>query len=232
MSTPPQHQLMADISDYQATVDLRAYRRAGRRLIMIKAADHDTPAGAIRYPTRAHEAHRLGLHVIHYIMAQFATPAAATVDYAVRRILPLWRHGDQILIDVEDYSGPPQQATPWLKAAQTRLHDHHKAPKALAYTNEAYLAAAGAELADEAPDWIIAAYDGLLLGRGTPILPHRTHAQLLGKQYTDGQIGAQPHIAPGIGPCDNTILTCTGTRHLLAGPAPKLRRRKIPRLCA
>ncbi len=220
----PQSQLMADISDYQLNVELRRYRRAGRRAIMLKATDADTDAGAALYPNRVELAHNLRLVVIHYAIVRYNVDPDRTIDHYAHRIKPYWRRGDKMLIDVEDYSGHPNDAAGWLQRAQDRLTGHWQAPRAWGYTNEAYMAEAGLQLADAAPYWIIAAYDWRLLGAGTPKLPRAARTTLAGKQYTDGVYGAQPLTAPGIGPCDDTILTPAGERALLRTTAPKLKR--------
>lgn len=219
-----QHQLMADISDYQSTFNARSYARAGRRIVMLKAADAADDAGAGEYPARAIAAHQCGLRVVHYLIVRYNLTVNPTIDHYIQRIEPYWHKGDRMLIDLEAYGGPAHQAAGWLADAQGRLVHAHQAPRALGYTNEAYMAEAGRHLADKAPAWIIAAYDGLLLGPGTPKLPHGSKTILAGKQYTDGTFGAQPRTTPGIGPCDDTILTPAGEHLLLGSPAPKLKR--------
>lgn len=227
--TVPQSHLMADISDYQAVHNMIRYSRAGRRVIMLKAVDATDDAGATNYAPEADAAHACRLRVVHYGIVRFDIDPVATIDHYIQRIEPHWRKGDRMLIDLEEYSGHPDAAPSYMERLQARLTTQHKAPRAFGYTNEAYMAEAGKRLADAAPGWVIAAYDGRLLDRGgTPKLPRGTKSLLLGKQYTDGQLGAQPHTAPGIGPCDDTILTCAGIRELLGSAAPKLKRQHLP----
>jgi hypothetical protein len=221
----PQSCLMADISDYQASFLARRYKRAGRRVVMIKAGEGTGAAGAEHHAARAVKAHEVGLIVIHYLMAIFTEIPEDCVDAFVDRIRHVWRQGDRMMIDVEDYSGQPLNAPDWMNIAQEHLdHKSHAPFRAIGYTNEAYMAEAP-KLAEQADQWIIAAYDGLLLADGgTPKLPRK--ARLLGKQYTDGEVGSEPRVAPGIGPCDNTILTGEGYEYLFGKTAtPKLGRR-------
>jgi hypothetical protein len=224
-----QQQLFADISDYQTTFDARAYAIAGRTVIMIKTGEATSANGAVLAPARIEAAHANRLHVIHYLFAHLDVDPIAQLQAYLERARPLWHPGDRMELDIEDASGDPQAAIPWLTEAQRYLTQHEGAPRAIAYTNEAYLAEAGPQLANQADWWHIAAYDGLLLGRGTPHLPRHTHpnTRLLAKQYTNGQEGAQPHTAPGLGPCDNNILTPHGANYLKA-PRPHLHRRHIP----
>lgn len=224
--SPPNHLLYADISDYQPGFDARAYARSGRKLVMIKAGEAMSAAGAARWATRTNDAHAAGLHVIHYLFAQLGTPAPASLAAYCARIRPEWDRGDHMLIDVEQASGPASAAARWLAAAQRYLVDEQHAPRASAYTDEAYAAEGGKQLLEQADWWVIAAYDGRLLGvRGTPVLPGK--ARLLAKQYTDGQTGAAPHVTPGIGACDSNILTRAGAKHLgIVGAG--LRRRVLP----
>lgn len=223
MGITSQAELMADISDYQITYNAQRYARAGRRAIMLKAADANTPNGAEHYPARADASHALNLIVVHYVIVRFDVSPLATIDFYLDRIRPHWRKGDRMLIDVEEYSGHPAKSPGWVETAQLHLA-HCRAPRAWGYTNESYMQEAGRQLANTAPFWLIAAYDGMLLGPGTPKLPRFSKTQLAGKQYTDGLLGAQPHVAPGIGSCDDTILTAAGQRELFSLPAPKLRR--------
>jgi len=226
---PPQHLLMADISDYQESYIARRYKRAGRRAIMIKAGDGLSAAGCAHHGARADASHDVGLVVVHYLMAVYHDPPDQCIRNLLERIRPHWHTGDKMLIDVEDYSGPAEHARPWVLGAQAELH-RQKAPAAAAYSNEAYLAEGGPSLAATAPWWLVAAYDGRrFAGGGMPKIPGG-HSQLLGKQYTDGQVGAEPHIQPGIGPCDNSILTSTGLAYLTGSKTvPQLRRHPLKR---
>ena len=213
---------------------MAAQARAGRRAIMIKASDGDSTAGATRHKERATQAHRLGMRVLHYAFAETginAIAAAAALRAAVR---PVWVRGDRLVIDVEAAGGfiAPTTAIDYLHQMQRNL-TAHGAPMAWGYADEALLAAGGAELADCCPFWIIAAWDGGLLGRDTPKLPRGSKSRLAAKQYTDGQVGAEPRNSPGIGACDCSILTSSAIK-LLGIPAPaKLRRpvrSKLPRI--
>lgn len=225
MKAPATHLLFADISDYQLTFDAQAYARAGRRLVMIKQGDGAGPGGSGQSPERCAKAHRSGLHVIHYLMARYDESPSATIDAYFERIRPCWHKGDRMLIDIEAYSGPVADSYAWLKVAQVHVTSRG-APRAIVYTNESYLAEGGQLLAELADWWHIAAYDGRRLARGTPVIPGRTKAQLFAKQYTNGQEGAQPYLAPGIGACDNSILTCAGARYTAVANPPRLRRRR------
>lgn len=224
---PPQHRLMADISDFQASFIARRYARAGRRVVMIKASEGAGLVGASHHEDRARAAHRCGLIVIHYSMAVFADPPDMSIDALTQSAKAAWCPGDRLLIDVEDFSGSPTIAPEWMKEAQHALLAKEREALgrgALGYTNEAYMAEGGRELCATAPAWLIAAYDGLLLGPGEPRLPGR--ATLLGKQYTDGSVGAEPHVSPGVSsPCDDSILTPEGIKLLGLGTSKK----KLPR---
>lgn len=219
--------LFADISDFQAVFKGRRYERAGRRVVMIKQGEGTGNAGGEIAGARSRDAHRVGLRVIHYLMAIYSEPPGASLAAYCDRIKPSWARGDRMEIDVEAYSGHPSEAAAWVEEAQYYLHHEQLAPNpAIIYSNEAYLAEAGLELMNHAQWLHVAAYDGYLLGRGEPRLPRGCKAKLLAKQYTDGEIGAQPRVAPGIGPCDNSILTHAGAAHLGVASTPSLKRRR------
>lgn len=234
MSTaPPQGRLFSDISDYQSEFNAARYARSGRRVVMVKHGEGEGNAGGDLAAQRIAQAHHVGLRVIHYLMALYRDPPDVCMRNFCERVKPTWRPGDKMELDIEAYSGPPDRAAEWVHEAQRFLELDAAAPRrmAMGYTGEAYLIEAGPRLWNLVDWWHIATYDGLLLGRGEPRLPRGCKAKLLGKQYTDGILGAYPHSSPGIGPCDDSILTRGGVEHLLGvSKAPRLKRRRVPSL--
>lgn len=234
MGAPPQGLLFADISDFQSAFNAARYARSGRRVVMVKHGEGESNPGGAQAAERIRAAHHVGLRVIHYLMAIYTDPAEVCLRNFCERVKPTWRRGDTMELDIEAYSGPPSRAAEWMRDAQRFLRLDASAPRrmAMGYTNEAYLLEAGPRLWNLVDYWHIATYDGRLLGRGgEPRLPRGCKAHLLAKQYTDGVLGAHPHSSPGIGPCDDSILTRAGRAHLLgASKAPRLKRRRVPSL--
>jgi hypothetical protein len=234
MNTPPQGVLFADISDYQSQFNASRYARSGRRVLMVKHGEGEGNAGGELAADRIGRAHHVGVRVIHYLMARYNDPPDVCLRNFCERIKPTWHTGDKMELDIEAYSGPPDRAAEWVAEAQRFLELDQSAPRrfAMGYTNESYLLEGGPRLWNLVDWWHIATYDGRLLGRGgEPRLPRGCKAKLLGKQYTDGVQGAYPRSAPGIGPCDDSILTRAGHAHLLGvSKTPRLKRRRVPSL--
>lgn len=224
MTALPPQRLFADISDYQGSFDAGRYARSGRKVVMIKHGEGGGNAGGEHAAARVEQAHRVGLHVIHYLMAIYdEAPADSLANYC-ERIRPRWHAGDRMELDIEAYSGPPDRAAGWVRDAQKYLRQVQKATNpAMIYTNESYMLEAGPQLWNLTSWWHIAAYDGSLQ---EPRLPRGCKAQLLAKQYTDGEVGAEPRITPGVGACDQSILTSAGAAYLQA-PTMRLKRRRL-----
>jgi GH25 family lysozyme M1 (1,4-beta-N-acetylmuramidase) len=218
----PQSRFMADVSDYQTSVDMQRYRRAGRTAIMIKAGQGLGFGGASLYRQRVLAAHAVGLRVIHYWYVEPDVPAGLTILSLASQLDSRFHAGDRICWDVE--TGDPAAAARWLAEAQSRLRER-LGQAGIAYTYADYLARGGRALAATSRWWIIADYESRLLGVQSALrLPA---GQLLGQQFTDGTIGGPPRSVPGVrGPCDDTILTSRGYRWLVGSRArhPRLRR--------
>lgn len=201
--------LICDISDWQSAFDARAYRRAGRAAIMIKASEGTGYAGASRHAERAAAAHAAGLRVLHYAFLEGGDGAAqaAALLAATERV---WRPGDRLVADVEVGSAVGA-VEGWARACRAAGHTG-----LLLYT---YRGFCGSWLRAAAPHFagaIIADYGR----RQLPTLRDRVAARplrLVGRQFTDGTEGARPHRCAGIaGPVDCTRLTTWGRRLIMA----------------
>lgn len=200
--------LMCDISDWQGGFDARAYARAGRVAVMIKAAEGTGAGGASRYAERVQAAHAAGLRVVHYQLLH-AEDGRAQAEYLHGQSAQLFRRGDRLLADIEEPELPSARAVEisaaWLTQLEARGHTGLLAYLCASYGARRQLARlrfAGFIIADYGTWQLPNALDRMELGR-----------RCLGRQFTDGVNGARPHTAAGItGPVDCTRLTSAGRR--------------------
>lgn len=204
--------LMADISDYQSSFDARAYRRAGHRIIMIKAAEGLSAAGALLHSRRCREAHDEGLIVVHY---HYLHGHDGEGRFLAERVSGVWKSDDALCADVEIASVSAGAVQQWEGQLRARAF-----PRIFGYSGRSFLTERQAMARTLLKGWVIADYgtlkapnigDRLACG-GTPCL---------GRQFTDGLYGSGPHGMSGIGRCDITWLTRKGMRLLLPERAPK-----------
>lgn len=202
--------LMNDISDYQAGFDANKYARTGRKAIMIKAVEGTSwAAGGVNHRQRALAAHAAGLKVVHYAFIR-PMPGTSQAIMLLSTVKTCWEDGDVLCADVEDQTLHEQAAAKivgdWCATLKAHGHEHP-----IGYSGRAYL--------EERPKlvtsgtikgWITADY-GTLRG-ASPIDKAACRPRpCFGRQFTDGEIGPQPHTCGGItGPVDCTMLTQEG----------------------
>lgn len=229
MSDPTR--LMNDISDYQTIFDPFRYKRAGHKVIMIKAVEGNGHPGAMLHQARAKAAHAAGLRVVHYGFLRELNgleQARALLD-ACHGSSEVWRQGDVLCADVEDENFNTNTAITITRewAEELRRNRH---PEPVGYSGRSYLTER-AGLAKTIPHgWIIADY-GIFKAPNLGDYRACKGSVCLGRQFTDGQLGPNPHMASGIsGAVDCSWLTKAGMQKL-AGiqPTRKLVRRKMRR---
>lgn len=208
--------LVRDVSDYQQGVSPEQVRRAGSRALMVKACqDVETgaAAGTGSYAYRVDRAHAHDLRVLHYAYMG-ATAGAAQAHTLLHAIEGHWRPGDRLVADIEiTYNGGDGEAAAVLLGWREELRKAgHTSPLGYTYKAYPYLSKIAALLAS---GWILADYGKVRRPLGWVGLPAKG-VPLLGRQFTDGQDGAEPHTCPGItGPVDCTWLTDAGVAMIL-----------------
>jgi hypothetical protein len=202
---------MCDISDYQTQYSAIAYRRAGRRAIMIKACEDCTLDGAWNHRSRVRQSHVEGLHVVHYA---YLHPSSGEQQglYLCDRVECVWKDGDVLCADIEmpsmDERVCAEVLDGWLAALRSRGHE-----EPIGYSGEAFLNER--KLGPAIPHgWIVANYGKIR--EATARQRDAAGGLVLGRQFTDGEAGAGPHTCAGIsGPVDCTLLTEAGEERIL-----------------
>jgi GH25 family lysozyme M1 (1,4-beta-N-acetylmuramidase) len=216
MSVRGAERFVRDVSDYQSQVSPEQVRRAGSRALMIKACQ-DTGTGqaegAELYAYRADRAHAHNLQVLHYAYLG-ASPGIRQAEVLLDAVEKHFHPGDRLVADIEiTFAGGAGTACMILEGWRDELRRHgHTMP--IGYTDRAY-----PYLRAIAPilpaGWLIADYGTLRRPNLLDFLAVRGSI-LLGRQFTDGQHGAQPHTCPGItGPVDCSWLTRAGVKGIL-----------------
>lgn len=197
-----------DTSSNNGPVDLAAYAKAGHRLIGIKATEGQSYSNP-HHANTALAAHSHGLVVIHY---HFCRPRGSADVYAearnfMRHTGPVWQRGDIAVLDLEVRPGEPGfSAARYLLLLANHIEVAHGI-KVYVYTGLAYLQESKPALRVGSRMFWIADY-----GAVPPRLGLRRHRWA--HQFSDGQIGAEPHEAAGIGKCDMSRLTSIGLADL------------------
>jgi GH25 family lysozyme M1 (1,4-beta-N-acetylmuramidase) len=196
-------QLFADISSNNPGFHGHAYKSAGHRVIAIKATEGVTFTSP-PYAAWAHAAHAAGLAVVHYHFArpELGQPRQQAQHFWATVKAHYLRGRDRLVADVE--TGSPSEAVAWLREYEAELatlagtepHD-----QLIGYTFKSYYEAAALELHSRA--WWIAAWGPLMDLRGDL----GRHQYLWAQQFTDGQVGPEPHAFAGIaGICDGSLI--------------------------
>lgn len=211
--------LMNDYSDYQTLVDPRKQKRAGRRVVCIKAAEGLGNGGAMLYAERVRQAHEAGLRVVHYHYLHWLIPGRTQALYLLDRIKPVWKDGDRLMADIEaelpgDEQGSRGVAVSCCEGWAAELHKEGHT-SLIGYAPRSFPQLKAIAATHGFAGWIIAEYG--TLRRPTPLDQHAVgRAVILGRQFTDGSTGPGPHAGPGIsGACDCSWLTTAGCRLIL-----------------
>jgi GH25 family lysozyme M1 (1,4-beta-N-acetylmuramidase) len=192
----------ADLSAYQERFDAIQYRKSGAPLVALKATEGATFTDPVHHE-RALHAHEAGLRVWHYHFARpdFNPDGTGEMANFWRQVEPVWRTGDHVVLDLEIWPKAGRGAMP----DYTGTLDEHlisiSGHGPIAYTDLAMI--------QEAPEgwhvasglWWVAWYSGVLhrLGPRRKLVAQQTRE--------DGRF-------PGIGVCDENILTRAGQRLL------------------
>lgn len=216
----PAERLMNDYSDYQDSVSARAQRRAGRRIVMIKAAEGIGKGGAIMYRSRVQAAHAEGLRVIHYHYLHWDVLGHSQARFLLDTIAGLFKPGDRLCADIEaplpgneqgSLGASVHTSAGW--AAELHRHGH---TGLVGYASRGWPQLRALTQSGWFSGWLIAEYG--TLRRPTPIdyAAVGRHAVIFGRQFTDGTAGPGPHTGPGIsGPCDCSWLTTAGCEFII-----------------
>ena len=212
MARDANHALFADLSNNNRYFNAARYRRAGHRLVALKASEGDGFVDE-RHARWSAEAHHAGLAVVHYC---YCTPgrgsgrAAAELFWSVvdRHFIP---GRDRLALDMEVF-GPPGTVSAYLAEADGRLGalaGDAPANRPVGYTYRAFFEAHTPVLRSRC--WWIADYgDRLHLGSDLG-----SDQRLWAQQFTDGTSGAGPHSVRGVaGPCDVSALNAESLRHI------------------
>lgn len=197
---PKARYLMADVSNHQRNVNLAKYKKAGHRVIGLKATEGVGYVDPL-YVSRVKRAHAMGLKVVHYHFARPDNHPApwAEAEFFAKTVKPFLKRGDRVCLDLETPSrnvNMPKYARGFADRVRKLLKV--KYPWFYSYTGfiHQYIGVQPPKtrlwLADYSPPIL-----GKRSGLGT-IWAH---------QFTDGTRGPTPHILPGIGRCDVSKLS-------------------------
>lgn len=191
---------MADLSNNNPHFDAAAYRKAGHRVIALKATEGVGGYQAI-HGTRTAAAHADGVKVVHYHFAHPENHPDGRVEAREfwTHVKPHYRRGDRLCLDIE--VNPGRTSIPaYVRAFVGELarlgHQHTWVYTYTSYAREhgvLTIVPAGCRL------WLA---DYQKLSRTPAGLP-----RLWAHQFTDGRSGPQPHAMAGIGQCDVSRLS-------------------------
>lgn len=196
-----QSRYFSDIYEGTRGIAMDEYAHSGRVLLALKATEGIGHVDVI-HKSRTARAHAYGLTVLHY---HFARPddnrsPADEAGHFAREVKPVLRPGDYLCLDIERFR-PEGSATTvaWCEQFCTLVHGY-TGHSPIVYASESVLAAPLAPLRVPGERYWVAKY-----GPGPVKLARRRH--LFAWQYTDGAVGPLPRIGPGIGACDNSIMS-------------------------
>lgn len=175
------------------TVDLREYRKHGRRLIIRKATEG---VGFIDpgYEEFVREAHSLGIVVMHY---HFARPdlhpnPGPEVAFLAKEVHPHLGRRDGIIVDweVENHDMTEHETFAYLSGFRTGIRQTCKRD-IIGYANLDFLSRYGRYASDAIRRWWVADYGP------DPGKPGGIKIRWAW-QYTNGTDGPPPHTVPGL----------------------------------
>lgn len=187
---------MADVSSNNGVVNVKAYAVADFCRMGVKATQGATYVDP-RLASLANDCHENGVSVSFY---HFCSPGEASLrqelNHFWRWVEPFVLPGDILHLDLERglAAGEPKPTAAYLDGFHhglKRISGKWEVP----YMDLSYYEQLEASVRSEIDWYWIAAYGDIApkLARGDT---------LWAWQHTDGQRGCQPHVAPGIGPCD------------------------------
>lgn len=193
--------LFADISSNNGGFSARAYKRAGLIMIAVKATQgthYENP----RWAGWVNAAHRAGLCVTHYHYAELdrAISGIQEAEYFARTIAPHFHHGDRICIDTEHTTlMTSEELAAWVDAFADVMY-WHTGHGLVCYASAAWFREVGALLPATTREVWLADWSS------ASEWPEGTYTRWA-RQFTDGRIGPLPHVLPGIGNCDVSIMS-------------------------
>lgn len=181
----PANRYFSDVSSNNGSFSAPQYASAGHTIVAIKATEGTGYTNPF-YREWVHDAHEHGLAVIHY---HFALPQdgdpSAEAEHFISTVRPEFkRPGDYLAFDVEQ--GTITQAKDWIGPAYEFVRSQGYHP--WLYT---FLSFYEQGLTIPSHEYWLAAW-----GNERPSV-RRGH-NLLAWQYTDGQVGPEPHAFAGI----------------------------------
>lgn len=192
--------LWADLSSNNPHFDAKAYRKAGHRLLGVKATE------GVTFNDPAHEklvsaAHGVGVKVAHY---HFARPdnnqPAAEAKHFWKVVQPRFKKGDLLVLDLERHHRLGMHATgPWAVAFMAALRKA-SGRRAILYTGAYFIMECGESIKPAMWRVWLAAYTKKRLK-----IPYG--GRFWAWQYTGDGHGNPPHTLPGCPQnCDVSIL--------------------------
>lgn len=179
--------IFADVSHWNATVDLAAYAAAGHRLVAIKATDGDAGVDP-RFGPRWALARRAGLRRIAYHYLRNTDPGEDQADHYLDVIAAVGglAAGDLLCVDVEDEHAP-EMAKPCLRrfCRQATARGH---PAGWIYSRAGYLTPARITPAGLPPGWCrlwLANYRAAEPDGAIALPAGWTPREVAARQYTD-----------------------------------------------
>lgn len=207
----PSKNLMADVSSNNGPVSITNYSRAGHVIVAIKATQGLSYVNPYHLD-QANAAHSYGLTVVHYHFVNISADREAEIAHFRNIYNKAWRDGDYIAFDVELGKIPVGEISGmlsrfWLKTGH----------EPILYTYWSYFLENLHGVRFPGNRLWMANYE-----ENAPIAPKPYNT--VAKQYTDGEVGPEPHFFSGIGKCDGSIITNGIARRLLVR---KIRTRRL-----
>lgn len=191
---------MTDGYEFTRPLDVAKYMAAGRSILALKASE-GTQHVDVEHAPRSRWTHSEGGTVLHYHFGRpdLGNRASAEAEHYLRVTKPLWKPGDYLCLDMErgliDGMGTPSE---WCEHFSEWCATHFGAHPII-YANESTLNGPLRNLRIPGERYWVAKY-----GDGWPHLLGRK--KIWAWQFTDGKLGKQPHTAPGVGQCDQSLL--------------------------
>lgn len=198
----------ADVSDFQPSPNMHAYRSAGHVVIMRKATQ-GVAGTQDRYTADVLAAHDAGLRVLHYHYADLDSLASSTREAAHfwHTVRPYFKAGDRLVLDVEQPGAIGWGMVPDWTLGFSRALLSHSGQRCIGYTYLSVFQFSAPSINVLGGEWVTAAWGGEVprLGLGRTRWAH---------QYTNGQLGPEPHEFAGVGVADGNLLSRRAFRKL------------------
>lgn len=209
--------IVADVYSGDTGVNLATYRSAGRRLIIRKATE------GVGFVDPGHaqftrEAHRLGITVMHYHFARpdrHPNPGEEAAAF-LATVRPVMGPRDGLILDWEVEGSLGLHGTHAYLSGFRDLVWRHGRRDLIGYANQDFLGRYGTYATDAIRRWWVATYGP------DPGKPGGVRVRWAW-QYTNGEVGPQPHHVPGVPRGD--LSTMPWSRYWWTTHRPRRRRR-------